>query len=131
VSMCGGTLDYDRALKDNYGQWGETVALTDAEIKKITDGVTAQLKKLIPDLVWNAEHIPAAKVDEYGVPRPQADIDANPTYQADNTVNLILEEQRKARGEILIAIKAMTDAMTDYPQLAKALITEFFIRNTQ
>src|SRR6266508_3660269 len=49
VSMCGGTLDYDRALKDNYGQWGETVALTDAEIKKITDGMAAQLKKLIPD----------------------------------------------------------------------------------
>lgn len=52
------------------------------------------------DEIWNSEHIPAFRVDEEGRPRTPEDIAKNPTYQADNAIQLIGEEVRKLNGRV-------------------------------
>lgn len=62
------------------------------------------------DEIFNAEHIPAFRVNKDGTPRTAEEIKRNPTYQFDNTVQLIGEEQRELNGRV-IALAAKVDQL--------------------
>lgn len=87
VVLCGGDVDLDRALTDDFGQWkiGEKVAITNDDVRAIwrTDGMIDS---------------PRFHVD--GTARTEEEIKANPTWSPENTLVSAYENIARARADI-------------------------------
>lgn len=112
--LAGVGVDYNRAIKSDYGQWRVGVAPTEDDLP-FTE---AQLKKIVRDAVWRTDEIPA----------PAGTDPKNPTWYGQTFLKDIDEKVRAilaGQGDVSAAIAEVAKkigAPIDPQKLAEALL---------